>query len=367
MHPLLPVCTQDLAPIGGSLGTERDDFRVDEVPLYPFSGAGQHRLVRLQKRGATTDELVRVIARAAGLRPRDIGYAGMKDKHAITSQWVSFLEHGSTPVAEWELPDGYEVLEATLHDNKLRTGHLKGNQFTLRLRDVERASAAPALSARLQERGLFNFYGQQRFGHEGQNWSRAIEWLRSGRIDRRRRFENKLYPSVIQAELFNRYARARIALGLDRLICGEVVRLKGTGSYFVVEELEAEQLRFAAGDLVLTGPITGPKMRAAQDRAAELEREVYAEAGLGDEDLLRLGRLAPGTRRDLVVPLEDLAFRELGAGSAELTFFLPAGSYATRVLVEFTHGAEPEALRAARMQPATGGAASADSDVESAE
>jgi tRNA pseudouridine13 synthase len=343
-----PLVTRTLLPVAGRLGTELDDFRVEEIPAYLPSGEGDHRYIHLEKRGLSTPEAVALIARAADVKERDIGTAGLKDKHAVTTQWLS-LPKQSRPVSEWNLPESLRVLTESLHQNKLRTGHLHGNIFRVRLLEISAESQLrlPALLERLR-RGTLNAFAEQRFGRDGQNIQSALDWLKDPRSLRgpKARFLSKFYPSVIQSELFNRYLAARLALGEDRLLQGEIVRLEGTGSNFVVEDLSTEQARFERGELHPQGPIFGPRMRPAKAEALALEEQVLAEVGLTTAELDQLGSHAPGTRRDLWLKLKDLEAnfetahpREASTSpdALRLSFSLPAGSYATHVVRELTH------------------------------
>jgi tRNA pseudouridine13 synthase len=327
--------------VGGAVGPEPEDFQVDEVPLYAASGKGEHQYVQVQKRLLTTQDLVRRLARACGVQERDVGYAGLKDKHAVTTQWLSLAT--KTPISTTlDLGPGVQILSVTRHDNKLRTGHLLGNRFAITLLGVaeDALTRAATITAKLRAEGLPNYFGAQRFGHGGRNVADALRFLaRGGRS--RNRFEQKLLPSVVQAELFNRYLTARAALGTRRLIAGEVVRLEGTGSMFRVEDVAKEQPRLDARDLHLTGPMMGPKMRPAAADALALEQQAYRELGLTEAALGILGKAAPGTRRDLFAPLTDLdvAAVEGRSGPAlRLSFTLPAGGYATEVIRQLTHG-----------------------------
>jgi tRNA pseudouridine13 synthase len=312
---------------------------VDEVAAYPLAGEGDHLFVRLEKRGWNTRDAVNALARAAGVRPADVGVAGMKDRHAITTQWASLPARQAAPPEGWSLPEGLSIREVTRHKNKLRTGHLSGNRFAIRL--VEVAPNAVALARAVLERlsavGLVNHFGPQRFGRGGTNLAEALAWLGSERRNRQDRFARKLFPSVLQAEAFNRYATRRAAESTDVLLEGEVVRLSGTGSVFVVEDPERERARLLARDILSTGPMFGPKMKAARAHAAELEAATLAELDLTAEAMLRLGKLAPGTRRDLLVYPED-AVATPTDGGIEIRFSLPAGSYATQVVRELTRG-----------------------------
>lgn len=303
-----------------------------------MSGQGEHCYVRLEKTLLTTPELVRLVAQRARVPEGQIGVAGMKDKHAVTSQWLS-LPVRSVPPQEWELPEGVRLLEVGRHDNKLRTGHLRGNHFSIRLVDVEPESAErlDALAARLAQ-GLFNAFGEQRFGSRGDNLQSALSWLDSRRPLRggKARFLSKLYPSVIQSELFNRYLSVRRNHDLCRLMAGEYVRLAERSASFRVEDPAAEQPRYQRGELILQGPMFGDKMRPATGEALELEHSVLAELPVSDDDLHWLSAYAPGTRRDLWLVPSEFSLEPLGDGSVRLEVTLPAGAYATELLRELT-------------------------------
>jgi tRNA pseudouridine13 synthase len=320
-HPLPvepPIATIDLPGTLGGIGDSPEDFVVDEVPLYAFSGEGEHLYVRVQKRRLTTRDAVRAIADAAGVPANEIGTAGMKDKHAVTSQWLSLPARRAKPPSEWLLSESLSVLESTRHSNKLRTGHLAGNRFRIRITgvDADAPTRATAIVERIRERGIPNYFGAQRFGRRGSGLGDAMAFVlgEAGRGPRRRvpPFERKLFASVVQAEVFNRYVIARLTEGLERPLSGEVVRLAGTGSLFAVDSPDAELPRWQTRDIVPSGPITGPKMRASKGR--------------GD-----------GTRRDVMLWPEDLLITEgEQPGSLVVSMFLPAGSYATQVVRELT-------------------------------
>jgi tRNA pseudouridine13 synthase len=279
----------------------------------------------------------------------------MKDKHAVTTQWMSLPARQAKPVAEWQLPEGVSVLESSRHGNKLRTGHLLGNHFRIRIVGVEESAleGAKRIVEELRARGLPNYFGAQRFGHGGRNLGDALAWLgASGGRRRLKPFERKLFASVVQSEIFNRYATARLGEPLERPLEGEVVRLHGSGAVFVVEDAEKETSRFSARDIHPTGPMIGPKMRAARGRALALEEAAVASVGLGDEARRELARHADGTRRDLLVHLDEVTLRPSDEQDQEenpnavrstaappplvIGFFLPSGSYATQLVRELT-------------------------------
>lgn len=330
-----PHATSELPGISGAIGEAPEDFRVQEIPAYLPSGEGEHWYVELEKRLLSTPDLVRRVSEAAGVEPRDIGYAGLKDKHAITTQWLSLPGRASAPDS-WSLPEAIRVLRVSRHANKLRTGHLNGNRFRIGLSGVEPDALprAQAIAARLREQGLPNYFGAQRFGRGGENLSRALSWLAGGGRARLPPFLLKLYPSVVQSELFNRYLTLRKELGLEQTLLGEVVRLEGSYASFVVEDPEAETRRLLARDIHLTGPMLGPKMRPAQGRALELEAEVAAQLSVDVRVQQVLAKFAPGARRDLLVFPKDLQIGTGEPGRLWLEFSLPAGSYATVLVRE---------------------------------
>ncbi len=338
------MATAHLPAAGGRVGPALEHFIVEELPLYEASGEGEHLYVFLEKRGATTQELIQAVAKTAGIRPQDVGAAGMKDKHAVTRQWLS-LPATARPPESWELPEFAALVEESRHKNKLRTGHLRANRFRITLVDVPPGglARAQAILAQLSRRGLPNYYGAQRFGRHGRTLAQALQWLRqsTGEEGARkgrghgRHFQTKLLSSAVQSEIFNRYLTARLDCA-EPLIAGEVVRLDGTNRLFVVEDVAQELPRFEEGDLHRTGPILGPRTVQARAAAAALEGQVLEELGFGETELAALGRAAPGARRDLLLRPEELEVEELTSGVLVLTFVLPAGSYATQLIRELT-------------------------------
>jgi tRNA pseudouridine13 synthase len=335
-----PVWTADLPGTGGAIGPTPEDFVVDEIPLYRPSGTGEHLYVRIRKRMSTTKDLVQAVAHASGVHPREVGTAGMKDKHAVTTQWVSLPARGAKPPESWALRDAFEVVEVSRHGNKLRTGHSSGNRFRIRLVDVstDAVGAARAIASRIAERGIPNYFGAQRFGARADNVDVALEWALSPGPGRLSHFERKLFPSVLQAEVFNRYVLGRLNEDLEAPLAGEVVRLDGSKAVFVVDDPASEIERWRTRDIVPTGPIFGPKMKPARGRPLELERAALTDLGLGDDALARIGRLADGTRRDVFVRPTEMDVAPDGPGRIVVSFVLPSGSYATLFVRELTRG-----------------------------
>jgi tRNA pseudouridine13 synthase len=315
-----------------------ETFVVEEIPAYLPQGAGPHTYLWIEKRGLTTPEAVRRLARALGLRnDRDVGYAGLKDRHATTRQWISVPD--VTPEQAQALAvDGVRVLEARRHGNKLRVGHLRGNRFEVVLTEVgaSEAAALAAALAGLAADGLPNPFGAQRFGAAGDNVASGLAVLRGERRERDGRRRRFLLSSV-QSEVFNRVLAARASAGgLRRVLRGDVLQKVVSGGLFTSDDPAADQPRVDAGELVPTGPLPGTREIEPPigTEARRLEDEALAAVGATREQLAALGRELPGARRPLYVPVtlgEPATTAESGA--LRMRFTLPSGSYAT-VLVE---------------------------------
>jgi tRNA pseudouridine13 synthase len=333
----LPFVTADLPGSGGVVKASPEDFRVDEVPAYPPQGAGPHLWLRVEKRDRTTRDVVRALARALGVPEREAGYAGLKDRAAITTQWLSF------PVAKDPDPaslagDGYRVIEASRHQNKLRTGHLRGNVFAAVVRggDLLRARAcADALAAR----GLANFFGAQRFGAEGKNadLGRALLLGRGDDPEVRRagrdRFLRRLVLSAWQSRLFNAWLAERLQDGLfAAALQGDILKKLDSGGLFTCEDPAVDGPRVARFEVSPAGPMFGHKLRPAEGEALRREERLLAAEGIGPAELLRGGGETEGTRRAGRLPIA-IALEPV-EGGYRARFELPRGSYATVVLGE---------------------------------
>jgi tRNA pseudouridine13 synthase len=330
--------------------SEPEDFRVEEIDGFEPAGQGEHLLLTIEKTGQNTAFVAKLLARWAGVGEVGIGYAGMKDRHAVTVQRFSVhLPKRIAPdLAALEGP-GLRVLASHWHNRKLPRGALKGNRFELRLRDVQ--GDRDAVDARLQAiaaTGLPNYFGVQRFGRDGDNVASARRMFAGQRVQRDQR---SIYLSAARSELFNAVLAGRIgdgdwATGVD----GEVWMLDGSQSVFGPEPLDdALRERAARQDIHPTGPLwgagesrSGPELRA---------REMAWMQGLFD---LRAGLEAAGMkqeRRALRVRLEALAWDWPEAGQLRLRFALPPGAYATGVLAEL--GDVREAVPVREVAPAS--------------
>jgi tRNA pseudouridine13 synthase len=311
---------------------EPEDFQVVEIPLYPPLGEGTHTFVELEKRLLTTEEVVRVLARAAGVRPSEVGYAGRKDRNAVTRQWFSVPGWPPDEAARLALP-GLRVLGAELHPHKLRTGQLRGNRFQLRLRGLG-DSARPSLETALAElatEGMPNRFGPQRFGRDGRNPEQGREVLLGLRSARGR--QARFFVSSLQAAVFNEVLTRR-PLPLARLEVGDVAVRHVSGGLFSVEDAAREQPRADVFEISPTGPIPGTRTPLAEGEPGRREREALGSLGLEEDAFSKppRGLRLRGARRALRVGPEEARI-DGSDGDLVLHFCLPAGSFAT-VLVE---------------------------------
>lgn len=348
MPPLL--LTAELPGTGGVLKTAPEDFVVEELPAYLPSGQGPHTFLWIEKRGLTTEEALVRLCRLTGVPREAAGSAGMKDRQAVTRQWVSLPEVEPAIALKIATPE-LSVLRAERHANKLKTGHLRGNHFTLRLRGLrcpgeEAVARARAILDRLSQHGLPNRFGVQRFGARGDNAAQGRALLANGgsrreepRGRRMGRSERRLMLSALQSELFNAYLEDRMQEGLLRTaLVGDLLRKRDSGGIFVGTDadLATTQARLDRGEIDVTGPMFGHKMQAPPPGSAAAAREdaVLARAQMAREDFAAAGALAEGTRRALTVPVENATVALADSpDSIMLSFSLPSGSYAT-VLVE---------------------------------
>jgi tRNA pseudouridine13 synthase len=336
----LPFATGDLPGSGGTLRASPEDFRVDEVPAYLPSGAGPHLYLRVEKRGRTTPDVLRALARALGVPERDAGYAGLKDRDAVTTQWLSFPAAKDPDPASLEGP-GLRVLELSRHANKLRTGHLRANRFSIAVRGGD-VSLARAAADALLARGLPNFFGPQRFGAGGRNAEVGKAILAGAatpeaRRAARDRFLRRLSLSAYQSHLFNLWLAERMADGLfAAALRGDVMKKLDTGGLFECQDPAADGPRLERFEISPAGPIFGHKLRPATHEALAREERILRAEGMTLEAFARGGGEAEGTRRAARLRAE-VALEPLPDGY-RAAFELPKGSYATVVLRELVKG-----------------------------
>ncbi|MCC7350844.1 MAG: tRNA pseudouridine(13) synthase TruD [Phycisphaerales bacterium] len=370
----LPYLTSEFPGIGGVIKQRDEDFFVQEIPLYEPGGEGEHVYAEIQKIGVSTFDAIRRVAGALRVSSRDIGYAGMKDARALTRQVISI--QGTTPeaVMAMQLPD-ISVQWAARHANKLRLGHLWGNRFAIKIRQVNPTDVVrlPPLLNVLRERGLPNYFGEQRFGRRGDNARLGAALIAAddpmllrlllgspdpklddpAALEARQAFERgdletalrllprylgmerqvlgrfiktgnptaavksidekirRLWVSALQSELFNQVLARRIG-SFDQVRCGDLAWKHDNGACFLVEDAAVESPRAARFEISPTGPMIGYRMTLPQGEPLEIEQDVFAGHALSGEHFRLAGHhKVKGVRRPLRVQPKDV---DLSAG-----------------------------------------------------
>jgi tRNA pseudouridine13 synthase len=319
--------------LAARLRSTPEDFRVEEVLGYDADGQGEHALLWVEKRGANTDWVARELAKFAGVSPVAVGYAGLKDRHAVTRQTFS-VQLAGKPDPDWSMfPHAdVKVLAATRHSRKLKRGALRGNRFVLVLRDVQGdRDAAEQVLQQIAARGVPNYFGEQRFGREGGNVAQARAMFAGRRVERDKR---SFLLSAARSQIFNNVLAARVERGAwDTPLDGEIWSLAGSRSWFGPEpfsDVLAERL--ARADIHPSGPLWGQGEPPTVADAGALEREVAAASSDLAEGVA--AARMDQERRPLRLLPRDLKWRWLDDSALELAFELPAGAYATVVVRE---------------------------------
>jgi tRNA pseudouridine13 synthase len=399
---MLPFLTSELAPVGGVIKTRPEDFCVAEIPLHEPSGEGVHIYFEIEKRDITTMEATSAIAKALGRAKKDICVAGQKDARAVARQWVSVGHVKPEAVQALRIPN-IRVLQVSRDRRGLRPGSLRANRFTIKLRETAMppeaaAQAASKCMAVLQERGVPNYFGEQRFGSRADShllgelivkgrveefvdkflggpiesearlvalarqrydkgdyegaytkmpWNfadhrRALLALTESGGDKRKAYNvvdknlKKLLVTAFQADIFNRVLGARMP-DIDKVLAGDVAWRHDTGAMFQVADAAAEQSRCQGFEISATGPLVGLHMRGPAGDAAAIEEPIVASANLTERDLEQLDNFVHGGRRPIRFRPRQCSAR---AGTddfgpyLELAFELDSGCYATTLLRE---------------------------------
>lgn len=323
-------------PVGaGQLRVEPEDFQVQEIGICEPDGAGEHVWLWVRKRNANTEWVARQLARFAGVTPREVSYAGLKDRHAVTEQWFSVQLPGKAD-PDWHSAriEGVEILRAERHSRKLKRGALRGNRFRVRIRAFNGTREALEMRlAAIVQRGIPNYFGVQRFGRNGQNLAAAAAMLRGDgpRVDRHVR---GLYLSAARSFLFNQVLAARVSAGSwEQMLLGDALQLDGSRSWFIADGSDPT-LEQRIADLAVhpTGPLWGRGALGTQAAANELEAATLAAYSDWCKGLEHAG--LEQDRRALRVAVRDIEAQWLDENDLVFQFSLPSGCYATTVLRE---------------------------------
>ena len=319
------------------------DFVVDEVLAYSPSGEGDHLYLRIEKTDLDHQTFLQQLGKALKVPLQSIGTAGMKDKKAVTRQTVS-VPTSCTPLLQ-KIDDhpNLALLAVNRHDHALRTGKLNGNHFRIRvlgtLEDLK--TQIDERREAIRERGFPNYFGSQRFGHQGKNTWKSLHWLLPETFPSEKRFtprgklQTRLFYSVLQSLVFNACLAERVERDLlHKVLTGDVLAKTDNGGLFLSENVEEEVRRIQRKEISVTGPLPGRKDRWSGGPERELESEILRRFGVNPGIFEDSGKLALGSRRPCVVWPQNLMV-EVDSDGAVLSFFLPAGSYATVLLHQF--------------------------------
>ncbi len=388
--------TADLPGTGGIYKEQPEDFQVEEIPLYPCSGRGEHLYLWIEKEGISTHELLNQLKKGLKIKDREIGYAGLKDARARTRQMVSIPFRNAQKLDQLQLRKA-AILQSQRHGNKLRLGHLAGNRFTIRLRNChpEAVQRATEILQVLEQQGVPNRFGEQRYGSLGNSatlgllllqknyvefcrellgdpelirnseWRAAASAYRQNDLSeclrllpRHMRDEQRLvrtllekkaprqavlalphnllrlYLSAYQSQLFDQLLEQRLP-DLRQLHVGDIAYKHENGACFRVEDARAEQDRADHFEISPTAPLFGFKVMLAEGQIGTTEQQLLAASNLTIHNWkLEKGLAMPGERRPLRVPLQQTSAESDAQNGLKLCFSLPKGSYATSVLLE---------------------------------
>ena len=334
---------------------------VEEVPLYEFSGDGEHLILKIRKKDMTTWELVQKISEVTGCKVRDIGYAGLKDKDGLTTQFISIYKKYEDKIKNIESKE-IKILETFLHNNKLRIGHLKGNKFYIRFKKVTPVEAKKIENVLdiIKNEGLPNYFGYQRFGVEGNNYQIGKEILFGKRFIKNRK-KRDFFISAYQSHIFNLWLSKRVEISkffssfgikeleslfiyskevikdikkqplFFKMLPGDILHHYPYGKAFECIDMDDEVKRFVKKELSITGFLPGKKAKRANDIAGILEKEFVSEC----ENVIQKMN---GSRRFAWIFPEILDYKyKKEEAWFEFSFFLPKGSYATVLIEEILH------------------------------
>lgn len=316
------------------LKAECADFVVKEQLGYDMSGDGEFVAVKVRKTDCNTLFVGEQLAKFAGISARNMSYAGLKDRKAVTEQWFSLQMPGQpTPDFSQFSLEGVEILDVTRHQRKIRIGSLQGNHFEILLRNVEETDELKVRLDFLAKNGFPNYFTEQRFGRDGNNLTQALRWA-NGEIKVKDRNKRSFYLSAARSEMFNLIVSKRMELNLaQQILVGDVLQLNGSHSWFVVDESEdlaQLQQRLAQQDVLLTAPLIGEEEKSAVD----FEHEIFAQHQ-ALFDLMRQERMKAARRPILIHPQHfQWQFEPNGL---RLQFALPAGNYATALIRELVN------------------------------
>lgn len=325
----------------GCLKASPTDFQVVEDLGFAPDGDGEHLLVRIRKTGCNTRAVADALAKFLGIAAREVSFAGQKDKYAVTEQWLcARLPGKEMPAMRAFTLEGCEVLEFARHRRKLRLGALKGNRFSLVLRDITHRDEIEQRLGLIGEKGVPNYFGPQRFGRSGSNIYQAKRWAQTGQPPRERN-KRGFALSAARSLMFNTLVSERLQrFGVNQVMDGDALQLAGRGSWFVAtpEELTDLQARVDNGELLITAALPGTGDWGTQRAALAFEQTTLAD----ETELLTLltREKVEAARRAMLLFPRELRWQWQDDATLEVSFWLPAGSFATSVIRELFNTAD---------------------------
>ncbi|EPT8955056.1 tRNA pseudouridine(13) synthase TruD [Cronobacter sakazakii] len=325
----------------GRLKASPSDFQVVEDLGFAPDGDGEHLLVRIRKTGCNTRAVADALAKFLGIAAREVSFAGQKDKYAVTEQWLcARLPGKEMPAMRAFTLEGCEVLEFARHRCKLRLGALKGNRFSLVLRDITHRDEIEQRLSLISEKGVPNYFGPQRFGRGGSNIYQAKRWAQTGQPPRERN-KRGFALSAARSLMFNTLVSERLQrFGVNQVMDGDALQLAGRGSWFVAtpEELTDLQARVDNGELLITAALPGCGDWGTQHAALTFEQTTLAD----ETELLTLltREKVEAARRAMLLFPRELRWQWQDNATLEVSFWLPAGSFATSVIRELFNTAD---------------------------
>ncbi|EJK9926830.1 tRNA pseudouridine(13) synthase TruD [Cronobacter sakazakii] len=325
----------------GRLKASPSDFQVVEDLGFAPDGDGEHLLVRIRKTGCNTRAVADALAKFLGIAAREVSFAGQKDKYAVTEQWLcARLPGKEMPAMRAFTLEGCEVLEFARHRRKLRLGALKGNRFSLVLRDITHRDEIEQRLGLIGEKGVPNYFGPQRFGRGGSNIYQAKRWAQTGQPPRERN-KRGFALSAARSLMFNTLVSERLQrFGVNQVMDGDALQLAGRGSWFVAtpEELTDLQARVDNGELLITAALPGSGDWGTQHAALTFEQTTLAD----ETELLTLltREKVEAARRAMLLFPRELRWQWQDDATLEVSFWLPAGSFATSVIRELFNTAD---------------------------
>ncbi len=314
---------------------ENADFQLSERLGFGLSGDGEHDFLQIEKEGANTSWVASGLARFAAIAVSDVGFAGLKDRHAVTTQWFS-VRRPAGHRADWLKLDleGVRVLQVDRHRRKLRRGAHSGNDFRIALRNLTETGGG--LRERLMEvrdGGVPNYFGEQRFGHDGGNLALARDLFAGQRLSRGKR---SIALSAARSFLFNQILQERVRNGTwNTLLPGDCASLDGSGSFFSVAGIDSElERRSDELDIHPSGALWGAGDLQTAAKVAESEETVVDRFPEFMQGLVN--KRVQQARRALRLAVRSFTWERDG-DTMWLRFFLTRGGFATAVLREIAN------------------------------